>query len=485
MKKIKNIFSLCLVAVCMTALFTACASDEGNYDYTQSNDLTISGLESSYTVEQFTSLSIHPNITGTQGFDSSNYDYVWYIYQVNGNGDIDTLSTEKDLDAEINLSPKDYDLIFQVKDKQTGVFYMQRTDVTVVNSYSNGLIILSNVDGYGNVAFVNSIDKVTEDVFESVNGYKLGRNAVGAFYTGGDEVQRMVVITTDEGSVATDPIDFHEMMDFSEMFYFPSTPGRLGCLCRSSWGYDEHLIMDGSHYQRRIIFTDSPFPMFGARTGGDYDLAPFSFYEDNDIYFYDKKYQRFLYYNYSSLEPVLDSDSPLFNPANVGMDMLWGRNFVVSDDSYVRAVMQDAAGQRYIIGGTKDISYDYDTWESYYRLVPTHKQELNHEGAAQATCFAMGINEPNFLYYAYGNKIMCVSANTGNVITTYTLPQNIDYMEFNYYDNPELLYVAVSDGSGSAKSGSVYVLEAGSDGTLSEVKNYKNICGKVVDFEYK
>ena len=125
------------------------------------------------------------------------------------------------------------------------------------------------------------------------------------------------------------------------------------------------------------------------------------------------------------------------------------------------------------------------TWESFYRLLPTHKQALTQEGATQAVTFAIGINEPNFLYYAYGNKIVCVSANTGNVITTYTMPQNVDYMEFNYYDNPEQLYVAVSDGSGNSKSGSVYVLEAASDGTLSEVKNYKNICGKVVDFEYK
>ena len=41
MKKIKHIFSFFLVAVSLMALFTACASDEGNYDYTQSNDLTV------------------------------------------------------------------------------------------------------------------------------------------------------------------------------------------------------------------------------------------------------------------------------------------------------------------------------------------------------------------------------------------------------------------------------------------------------------
>ena len=40
-----------------------------------------------------------------------------------------------------------------------------------------------------------------------------------------------------------------------------------------------------------------------------------------------------------------------------------------------------------------------------------------------------------------------------------------------------------SNGSKSANSGSVYVLRMSTNGQLSLEKSYKNICGKIVDFE--
>lgn len=47
------------------------------------------------------------------------------------------------------------------------------------------------------------------------------------------------------------------------------------------------------------------------------------------------------------------------------------------------------------------------------------------------------------------------------------------------------MWVGVSDGSGAKNSGSIVVLEMSTDGSLKEVARYKNVCGKVVDFEYK
>ena len=66
-----------------------------------------------------------------------------------------------------------------------------------------------------------------------------------------------------------------------------------------------------------------------------------------------------------------------------------------------------------------------------------------------------------------------------------TLDQNIDRIEFNDADNPELLYVAVSDGSETTDSGSIYFFEMASNGALTEKAHFENVCGKVVDFEYK
>ena len=61
----------------------------------------------------------------------------------------------------------------------------------------------------------------------------------------------------------------------------------------------------------------------------------------------------------------------------------------------------------------------------------------------------------------------------------------VDYIECDQVGNINQMWVGISDGSGTAKSGSIVVLEMSTDGSLKEVTRYKNVCGKVVDFEYK
>lgn len=63
--------------------------------------------------------------------------------------------------------------------------------------------------------------------------------------------------------------------------------------------------------------------------------------------------------------------------------------------------------------------------------------------------------------------------------------EQVDYMEFDRTENPTRLYVGVSDGSGNAKSGSIYYLQMKSDGSLEKEAYFEKVCGKVVDFEYK
>lgn len=58
-------------------------------------------------------------------------------------------------------------------------------------------------------------------------------------------------------------------------------------------------------------------------------------------------------------------------------------------------------------------------------------------------------------------------------------------MEFDRTENTDRLWVGVSDGSGTAESGSIYFLKMASDGSLTEEVHFENVCGKVVDFEYK
>ena len=163
--------------------------------------------------------------------------------------------------------------------------------------------------------------------------------------------------------------------------------------------------------------------------------------------------------------------------------MIWG-DCIYSNTAQIRAVMEDSTGKRFFIMAEKLSGFD-ENWNRYYQVVPMGKLELNQEGINSTKTFTISSSDPNFLYYANGNKIHCVSGNTGNIISTYTLPQNIDYMEFDTDSSPLTLYVGISNGLGSADSGSVYFLEKSVDGTLSEIKHFDGVCGRVVDFQKK
>ena len=197
----KKIYLLLGFVVCALA---SCLEDKGNELYIELNDVTVERIRDT-TVEQFTRLKIEPEITTSTGeFDEENYTYLWYMYTtwVGTPTSADTLSLEKNLDVEINSIPGEYSLVFKITDKETGVMYTteQVALVTVVNSYSKGMMALSNVNGEANVTFVNVVGSVVEDAYQKVNGEVAGKNPIGARYITSmiAGAEKMVVIMTDD-----------------------------------------------------------------------------------------------------------------------------------------------------------------------------------------------------------------------------------------------------------------------------------------------
>ena len=462
----------------------ACTEDKGNYDYTPLNDLSIAGIESAYMIERDSQLVIPVTITGTEGFDESRYEYLWYIWSVNNAADPDTLSYEKDLNVPISVVAGSYDMRYLVTDKETNIVYTSRATLDVIDSYSQGVMALSSAGGEADVTFINAVNAISTHVYREANGESAGSNPSGIFLTGGGEfVAPLVIIATEEGSKVANPADFSEFMDFSDLFYFAPEPGIMQCLCKSNWGFDEYVIVDGEIHGRYLSFVENLYQPYDPAAKGDYYAAPFSMYESTDLFFYDQKGQRFIYNNYGVVVPV-EASVGAFNAADMQMDMVWG--FAL--DENLRAVMQDDAGKRYIITATKAITYSDDYMETYIRVTPISMIEMNQEGTADASTFAMSTNDLTYLFYAYDNKIACISTVTGRILSVYDqfpAGQQVDYIEFDRTGDSRRMWVGVSDGSGNEESGSIYFLQMASDGSLTEEAHFENVCGKVVDFEYK
>ena len=165
-------------------------------------------------------------------------------------------------------------------DKETGVFYSTQANLTIVNSYSKGLMALSEVEGNANVTFINVINTVTEDVYYKMNGEVAGKSPRGIFYTGENEnTKALVVISTADRSRVVEPADFSYLMDFSEMFYFAPEPCVMECLCKSNSGDVEYVIINGKTYRRHLVSAENMFLKYDPQLKGDYEVAPFSMCE--------------------------------------------------------------------------------------------------------------------------------------------------------------------------------------------------------------
>lgn len=110
---------------------------------------------------------------------------------------------------------------------------------------------------------------------------------------------------------------------------------------------------------------------------------------------------------------------------------------------------------------------------------------MSHPGGKEAHTFTTS-QKANFLYYGYAGKIACVSFDTGNLLMEYEVGGgNVDYIECDQVGNTNQMWVGVSDGSGCKELG--FYRGAGDEygWFVKRSCRYKNVCGKVVDFEYK
>ena len=421
-------------------ILTSCLEDKGNDVYVELNDVTISGLPFETTVEQFSRLQMTPEITTSNGeFNPDNYEYLWHMYLPYASPSAttsDTLSFEKDLDVEISSIPGYYALVFEVTDKETGIRYISSSDayLEVINTYSKGMLALSDVNGEANVTFVNIVGSVVEDAYQKVNGEVAGKNPTGIRYISGmlSSAEKMVVIMTDDekGGTVVKPSDMSYVMDFKDMFWFTPEVVKPQSFGTAEISFYEYVNNNGTIYRREN--QEAGYPKYGVEVKGEYDrIAPFDFFDATGSYsawFYDQGRERFVYMNCPLQGDVVIEVADMagaFNPNNVGMQMLWGgafgSNYKLNNG---RCVMEDDSGERWMLSFTLSEGED-----DVPVFTPSMKIRLTGEGANEAHTFTTAQNA-NFLYYAYDNKIAWVSFATGNLYGPYEVEGgNVDYIE--------------------------------------------------------
>lgn len=175
MKKI--IFFLTLLP-----LLTSCFDDDSTAWTQKAGDITITGVEGSYTSMSFVGEHLTITPTVTTDYSDSDMDYQWLlISQKTGSTDEqgktiepELLSSTKDLDFEVNLPPGEYQLRLYAKAKSNDYTVTKFATLMVQTDFTQGFYILKETaEGNTELDLLNSKDILSENLLQQVKGAPL------------------------------------------------------------------------------------------------------------------------------------------------------------------------------------------------------------------------------------------------------------------------------------------------------------------------
>lgn len=414
-------------------LFASCYEDQGNYDYHDINEVTVDGLDKSYSAYMgITTLSISPEVT-TSLNDTTHLAYEWRA--VVGYNSSTLLATTKDLNYKVELEPGNYTLYFRVKDTTTGVVTTQTAALSVVTPYTKGLMIIGQDKNNATKVQMFSIGKDTtfiDDVLAGSDLPTLGE-PVDIIHTGSSSNSRVWLLTSDnayyldkstmKGTAAN---TFDKTLYLSEDFdtkFIPvdfgprikNAAGQTGSsysvMAVTSNGYvfnGNTLLLGGAYYSDPVNHLNNSNEYFKASPCLMYALNAF-----NGLVVYDKDHERFVnigsYSSYSALLSEHDGDPFPWNQSTVNRTFVYGENTFNSDGGAKN-------GNTFAIMKGKDDNKQY-IYKFY--VYGTPRKVACYEVSSIATDFAQAdfyafSSTRTVVYYAVGNKLYAYDYNPQN-----------------------------------------------------------------------
>lgn len=362
MKHLSKIFWIAIIVL----LMNACYEDKGNYDYKTLNEVYVNtnGVSLSYTINQFDTLSITPDIKFTlTDIDESNLIFKWLIYKdvwSKNESTAEVLSTERNLRVQIKQDPASdaYAVVLYITNKTDQTVSQIKYTVNILPSIVSGLVVLhtnnsgeSDLDYIATTNAVPTLDtlKWLHNIYSSVNETKIHGtpNFVSAARENNTAIN-YIYVGTDEEFLLIDATNFTLLHKNEELF--KSKPETIlpqfashGQQCNNvtiliNNGQLHNINNQASQYWD-YQFSQALKP--GSSLSGNIDLAPFAYFADDCAAFvghaailYDNIGKRFVRLPFSFWEeeslaslPVQTSTNK-FDVNNIGKDILYlGKGF--------------------------------------------------------------------------------------------------------------------------------------------------------------
>ena len=146
------ILFLMIGLICMIA---GCYEDKGSYDYKEVNEVVVDGLGDRYNVIfKKDTIRIEPDLAfSLDSLNPDRYEYEWKaVPGLSNKNPGGVIGNERNLEYFVELYPGSYSLYLKVRDKQTGLLWMNYTTITVRTEIARGFLLIGeDEEGFVNV----------------------------------------------------------------------------------------------------------------------------------------------------------------------------------------------------------------------------------------------------------------------------------------------------------------------------------------------
>ena len=440
------------------ALSQSCKKDLGNYTYQEINDAQISGINDSYTAFRSDILNITPILNFTKTPETTdNYSFLWfYVDDSTPPVKKKNISTARNLSWPVSLPSlnTDYTLYLQVTEKATGQIWRKSFKLRVNTNINDGWLVLNDDNGIARLDFLNyqtatnTFDHI-KDVLSSQSSIVLSGAPKLVYYYNrlnnlvAGQRYRCIVVGTDKTSYFINTQNntfstYGNIIDAMSVFNPPPYYAQSMTTINSYNGGTPTYMYDS---QGNLLFEDNVnTASFGVAvnrtsTGVPFKMSPNYAISNNSsspgALMYDVDARRFMQHvkssNTSSAAPTKPSTWTDYDPANMGMDLVYMEQVTKYSGGQVFALLKNGAGKVFL---TRIVFNAGASSSSIF--VPQSYQEVTDTAPeiANATQFAIHQTE-GYIMYVVGSKVYRYSlADKSNTVVVDVGSKKISLIKF-------------------------------------------------------
>lgn len=505
--KIKHIEWCALLGLSLFWM-SACNKDYGNYDYSEVNEITVSGVDSTYQIAAGEVLTIKPTINASKldAADTGKFTYEWYSLPADLLPSDYSLLSKTVLDSSrsfskpVNLSPGAYYLYYTITDTATGIFTRTRFRLEVTSDVYEGYLVLCDVNGTPRLDMLSyksatGSTLVYTDILKRMGStLTLSGKAIKVYCYPYLNPPYGIYIFTSQGSERVNPENFGYSLTYNLSYDFITAVnekiigenmiGTPSLIPGYVWLYANGNV----YYAWRGFVTELFGTTANAYAGGStFKVSPYIVVDQSSIspsaVMYNLEKKGFVSNGHNPYSTDMTTKNPLFN-FQTGMDLTYMEwNY----SGYINAILHDTNSDKYYFA-----KFTFNGTQSYWA-------ELTGTDIGKATHFAVS-PQLGYLFYSVGGKVYEYDLSSKqSILMVDKGASEITFLNFNYFFNRTVaskastyavwanwLNVGVYDSGKPAEStGTLEMYNVPpSNAQLVKQKSYDGL-GKIVSVSYR